>query len=98
MYVEQNKASMTKLKGQSSVTCSCIAWFGGQAFLFGTPSIRSGIVVEYMPIVKMLKMDLVNGDDTDFFHSAGHKATFLEKEAFSTFFLLHLSLEGDEWV
>ena len=48
--------------------------------MFGTPSIRSGIVVEYMPIVKMLKMDLVNGDDTDFFHSAGHKATFLEKE------------------
>lgn len=46
-----------------------------------------------------MKMDLVNGDDTDFFHLAGHKATFFGK-AFSTFFppffprLLHSA--GDE--
>ena len=34
-----------------------------------------------------MKMDLVNGDDTDFFHLAGHKATFFGK-AFPLFFLL----------
>ena len=34
----------------------------------------------------MMKTDLVNGDDTDFFHFAGHKATFLGTgKAFSTF-------------